>query len=118
MLTADELAQLEVQYPGCVHCVPPTGSPSEEPAWEVVVRPPTRPEFQRYRTRLRDQRWQGSAVEELITACVVVPDRNGFQALLDGGNGRPPRAGLCEGIASIPAVAEMMGLAADVAGKR
>jgi hypothetical protein len=47
----------------------------------------------------------------MITGAVVYPDPAAFQALLE----RFPAA--CEGIANVPAVADMLGMTADKAGK-
>ena len=108
MLTEEQLTEYDTKYPGCIRAMgqTPTGEP-----WEVIVRPPTRPELKRYRKRLRDPNWAAEAVEELITDAVVYPDRPGFQSMLD-------RQGLlCEGISAIPAVAEMLGLTAMNASK-
>lgn len=105
MLTDQELADLEAKYPRAIHVVSP------EKEWELVVRPPTRPEVKRYRTQLRDPRYAADAVEILITAAVIYPDPPAFQALLD----KYPL--LCEGVSTVPGVSDMLGLSVQTSGK-
>jgi len=105
MLTEAELSKIEETYPKAIRIT------DSENTYEVVVRPPTRPEVKRYRSRLRDPMWAAEAVEELITSAVVYPDVKAFQALLD------EHPLLCEGIGNMPEVAKMLGLATRQSGK-
>jgi hypothetical protein len=110
VISVEDLAKVEAAHPGMIRCTGPKDD-AGVPEWEVLVRRPTRPEFKRYRARLRDPQWAPEATEEMITDMILRPDRPGFQKLLD------TWPALCEGIAALPAVAAMLGLTARAQGK-
>lgn len=49
----------------------------------IVVRPPTRPEYKRFRARSVDVNMRADAVEELTKSVLLYPDRTGFDVILD-----------------------------------
>ena len=49
----------------------------------VVVRPPSRGEWKRYRTQMHDDAQRPDAAEHLLRACIVHPDSAQVEALLN-----------------------------------
>lgn len=48
---------------------------------EIVVRPPTRPEWRRFMSEQRKK--QDGALETLLLSCILYPDRPGYEAIFD-----------------------------------
>lgn len=111
MLTKDDVEALERKWKRVLHLKAPHDA-GAVPAWEVVIRPPTRAEYRALREENNNPRTRAEAQENLISGCVVYPEPDAFQALLED------YPALCDGICTLPAVQDMMGFALKTAAKR
>lgn len=74
-MTPEKIEELKAKY-GELHVLEHQGN-------EVIVTAPNRPTWKRFRSQILDDRKHDIALEELVRACVVYPDRATFDALLD-----------------------------------
>lgn len=110
-LTDAEVQAAAGRFPGMVRCLVRSEMPQGDV--EVFVRPPSRAEFKRYKARQDDRQWKSMAQEELITDCVIHPNRDNFQKLLD----TPGYAAVADAIGNIPEVANLLGINAIAQAK-
>lgn len=75
----------------------------------VIVKAPNRPTWKRFRAQAQDEGKRLIAMEELLRACVVHPERSSLEAMLD----RKP--GLVEAFGKV--LAELAGAGTDVEKK-
>lgn len=55
----------------------------DPPAWEIVLRKPSRAEYKMFRAQIMNPAQAPDAQEILVRKCVVFPDAAGFDALLE-----------------------------------
>lgn len=114
-ITQDELAKLEGQYGRVGHIkgkpYPKVGEdPSKAaPAWEVVLRKPTRAEYKRFRSQSHNPQMVADAQEVLARCCCVFPSKEAFDALLEDYPGIPE--------AATPVIKDLLGLSVDESEK-
>ena len=65
----------------------------EKPPWEIVLRKPTRAEYKQFRAHMHDPARIANAQEVLVLKCVVYPDPERLDALLEEWPGIPEAAG-------------------------
>jgi hypothetical protein len=76
----DTIEKLRAEHgPGKLHLLP---DPSDE-GEEIIVRPCTRPEWQRFQNGISDAARAGKALEQLIRDCLVHPSRADLDAMFD-----------------------------------
>ena len=69
---------------------------------DILVKPPTRPQWKRFRAFMSDERKRPDAMEQLLRDCLVYPELTELDAMLER------RPGLAESFGS--SVVEMAGL--------
>lgn len=89
MLTKDQIDKFEVEHKRIAY-LKGNGDP---PAWEVVLRKPTRAEYKRFRAMSHNPSQVSDAQEVLARSTVVYPTREAFDALLEEWPGIPEAAG-------------------------
>lgn len=105
MLTQEQIAELELKHPGCVHIV------DTRKRFEFVIRPPTPAEYKRWRQAVGTDSLKHAATENLMRAACVYPDIPGMEAILE----RFPGAFDSEGAQR--AAKALLGLESDERGK-
>lgn len=112
MLTIEQLAELEQKHGEVAYFKgkPPKGK--TEPRWELVLKVPTRPDYQLFRAQVANPAQKPQAQEILVRKCVVYPAEPGaFDALLQR------FVGLGENEEIAAWMLEVMGLKAEEEGK-
>jgi hypothetical protein len=92
MLTKEQLAEYEKQYPEMEHVKgPPKKGSESEPQWEIVLKRPGRANYKRFKAKLHEGPLQKSeAMETLVKAALAYPSPEAFEALLE------THYGICE----------------------
>ena len=74
-LAPEKVAAIKATYPAAQHLVC-----GED---EVVVRPPDRQTWRRFKSELADEAKKPNAVENLLIGCTLLPDQAELAAMLD-----------------------------------
>lgn len=95
MITKEQVAEARAKYPEAKHYV--VGKD------EVVVRPPNRSEWRRFKRALTDDSKKADAAEQLLSDCCVLPSKDELAAMLER---RPGLAEIFGGKVMLLAVGE------------
>lgn len=79
MIPKEKIEELEATHKR-IAVVRGNGDP---PAWEIVMRKPTRAEYKMFRAQLTNPAQAPDAQEILVRKCVVYPDAAAFDAMLE-----------------------------------
>lgn len=93
MLTKDQIDALEATHKRISHLKGKPLPGESKPAWEIVLRKPTRQEYKHFRSMSHNPAQVAEAQEILARKCCVYPEKDAFDALLDDWPGIPEAAG-------------------------
>lgn len=76
-LTPEQIAQLKDQHGDNIHMITTDENDS------IVAKAPTKPIYEKYKAALFDDRKRARANEGLVRDCLVAPDRETFNAMIE-----------------------------------
>jgi hypothetical protein len=93
MVTEDQLKEFEAKYKRIARVQSADKNDNGSPKWEVVLRRPSRMEYNRYRTSGHDSDRKADAQDELIRQIAILPSGEGIAALIEDWPGIPEACG-------------------------